>query len=629
MTIEDYYRKSVGFAPNPLQQAVWESYHHAGDHPALLIKAGTGTGKTEAILLPALEDRRRVIMVLPSKALIEDMGERVQKIGEKLSSNCLCDLNITTDMGGACRRYCCRNGKSETNTYHRHLFADDIVITTLDKFLFRVFGYGEAIKSYIFPHRIFGSSLGKRPFVIFDEAHEYEGLAFSNFVKLLEALFVKGKDLCVMSATMPPQFTDFLSLIDAGAGKLSEQMTAFQEKEMGMVRRKKYLRRILSGHTPEKQPSLFPSESSKDIVSVIAEEVRKSHDSEKRIIARTETVSDLLRVYEKLKDLNPLIYHGRLTSSQRRKVIHLLIEAQSRDRGFLLLATSAVETGCDLDTHQIVTELCNPDSLVQLAGRLNRRGKMSHAELVVVGDKIKHFVSSLTPEQVVAYLQDLDAMKGIFDPEKLQKYFRTSRGDRMGEILFDMLWEYVYEGDLTSKPLWDKGILVTRSWEPSITVCTGLNFETKRPLNPIQTGISRLAGQISKSWDELRTEKASDWLDVSEEGEWHATVYRAFYNAGNREESRWSVYPLPEKYPVNCYETDLICVIKDRFKKEYYDEVLGYIRLPKIFIKGYKEGFRQYLYYQPKIRKDSFSITKNKKYPEYSGRVWFLDRKEK
>lgn len=611
MEIEQCYELAVGFSPNPLQKAVWDAYYQADGHPALLIRAGTGTGKTESILIPALNDpaRRRIVMVLPSKALIEDMANRIKNIGQSLSRNGICDLDITVDMGGSCRRFTCRSGKVEINTYRRHLFADDIILTTLDKFLFRLFGYGEKIKSYIFPHRIFGTSLGKRPFVVFDEAHEYDNVAFGNFVKLLETLFIKGKDLCVMSATLAPEFASFLTPVDATTDSLGRQQSRFQEK--GIVSWKKKLALIDSATTSE------------EVVACIGDVVKNNFNPARRIIARTEFVSDLIRLYSNLAHLNPLIYHGRLTSTQRSKVIQELIRRQSSDEGFLVIATSAIEAGCDLDAHLVVTEICNPDSLVQLAGRLNRRGLFSDAKLIIVGTKIKN--ASIDTDVVRDYMRDLNEMGQFFDPQRLQKYFHPSKADWMGEILFDMLWDYVYEGDLTSKPLWERGILVTRSWEPAITLCTEIKEETNTPVNPIQVGISRFAGKPWKGFTELKNEKLGDYLSVEPDGSWHADVKRAFFNAERWEESKCAIYPFPE-YRVSAYENTFLCVIRKEFKDTYFSEVLGYTKIPKIFLKGYKTGFERVLHYQPQMKKDGcFKIEENNRIKS-AGTVWYLER---
>lgn len=627
MDIDQFYQNAAGFSPNPLQKAVWDAYANSEGHPALLVKAGTGTGKTEAALFPALADReskpRRIILVMPSKALIEDMGERVKELLKRLSDNLDLDLNLTVDMGGSCRRFSIDEWKTrgmknrdEWRRFHRHLFADDIIITTLDKFLFRLFGYGEKIKSYIFPHRVFGTKMGKRPFVIFDEAHEYDGLAFSNFRRLLEALFIKGKDLCVMSATIPERFVDFLEPVDASSGVIAQKQSAFQMSQRNVVGFDKNL--LLLQEADADHPK------TKKVVAAIAEQIRERHDPKKRIIARTEFVGDLVSLFEKVRDLNPIIYHGRLTMKQRSRAIREIIERQSKGQGFLVLATSAIEAGCDLDAHLIITELCNPDSLVQLAGRLNRRGEMADALLVVVGDRIKPLVSVLTDAQEEDYFKALRSMEGLFDSSGLKDFFREPNEDWMGAILFDMLWEYVYEGDLTSKPLWDRGILVTRSWEPAVTLCTGIDEKSMQPINPIQVGVGRLAKRIKRTGDELRKEMISDWLSTDPDGNWHADLFKAFFNPGNPEESRWRITEMTGKN-VSLYETNLVCRINPGFIDEYYDETLGYVKIPKILVKAYRDGFKQYLDYRPERKKDGcFKLENN--YIKKTGRIWFLDR---
>ncbi|MBF0496485.1 MAG: CRISPR-associated helicase Cas3' [Deltaproteobacteria bacterium] len=614
MDIETYYLKAMGaeFKPNPLQKRVWEAYDQAGGYPALLIKAGTGTGKTEAALLPALSDQRRVVMVLPSKALIEDMGQRIVKIGESLTAGSDDKLGITIDMGGSCRRHFCRDGKSEFNYYHRHLFADDIILTTLDKFLFRVFGYGEKIKSFIFPHRIFGSALGKKPFIIFDEAHDYDKLAYTNFQKLVEALYTKGKDLCVMSATLPEEFADFLTLVDAGQEPLHEELAHFQSESLQMVHTHKHLELVSA------------SGDGDSLVDAVAQQVRNNYRFGERVIVRTETIEKLIKLYDKLVDFSPLVYHGRLTSEQRRGVINKIIDHQKNDKGFMILATSAIEAGCDLDAHLIITEFCDPDSLVQLAGRLNRRGRMPEAKIIVVRGESGYPFSTLSKSQQAAYWADLEGMNGLLEPVRLTDYFEPPQDDWMGEILFDMLWDYVYDGDLTCKPLWDRGILVTRSWEPSITLCTGINEETGRPENPIQVGLSRL----TKDWprlspEDLKVACVGDYLSIAN-GDYHAQVKRVFYQRRRGEGGGWSIYDLPS-YRISAYENTLLCIIREDVKDTYFDRVLGYKKLPKIFLKGYKYGYQRVLQYQPEQKKDGCFKLNNDRIVA-TGNLWYLER---
>lgn len=673
MELTEFYETAAGFSPNPLQEAAWRAYYRAEGHPALLLRAGTGAGKTEAALLPALADPdlRRVVIVQPSKALIEDMAGRIEHILKPLSKANGRGYGLTVDMGGQVRRSVFRDGEGKTETYRRHLFVDDVILTTLDKFIFRMFGYGEKNKSYIFPHRVFGESLGRRPWLVFDEAHDYDGPAFGNFRKLLEALYVKGRDLCVMSATLPAEFADFLDTVDAMGGELGREQRAFQDRDIVSRDRRLILRDLAPPPSPPskgkgrtEQMGLFeesapvepaqlalfddaPEEAppaagvagkrpSGGTAARVAEEVRRRYDPARRIIARTETVKDLLALWENLQDLSPLVYHGRMTAAQRRKVIRELVKRQKDDAGFLVLATSAIEAGCDLDAHCIVTEMANPDSLVQLAGRLNRRGKMTGAELVVVGERVRPGFSVLPDEDKEAYRDALVEMGDRFSPEPLSRFFQPPRGDWMGEVLFDMLWDYVYEADLTCEPLWKRGILVTRSWEPAVTLCTGKD-NRGRPENPIQVGLSRLARAVNHpggfpgkadyaKW--VKTRSMADYFDIDPQGIWDAGLYRTFFNAGRRGEEAQRVFQPLEKGRFSAYVNDLVCVIRPEKKAEYFDEALGYLKIPRILRKSYRFGFERILEYRPERNdKDGCFKVKDNRVPSPAS-VWYLERKE-
>jgi CRISPR-associated endonuclease/helicase Cas3 len=668
MELTEFYQTAAGFPPNPLQQAAWEAYYAADGHPALLLRAGTGGGKTEAALLPALADAdlRRVVVVQPSKALIEDMAGRIEQILKRLSKANGRRYGLTVDMGGQVRRAVYENGDCHGQTHRRHLFVDDVILTTLDKFLFRMFGYGEKTKSYIFPHRVFGESLGRRPWLIFDEAHDYDGLAFGNFKKLLEALYVKGRDLCVMSATLPAEFADFLETVDAMAGDLGRAQKEFQDN--GIISRERRLVLLSAAEESGPPPAggqlpLFPESPKPPAgpaapvqrelfesaapsaeaprtrnpnIARIAAEVRRRFAPDRRIIARVDTVADLLALWESLQDLSPLVYHGRMTPRQRRKAIQNLTKSQKQDAGFLVLATAAIEAGCDLDAHCIVAELPNPDSLVQLAGRLNRRGQMRDAELVLVGDRVRPGFSALAKGAMATYFDALRNMGDRFSPEDLAGFFQPPRADWMGEVLFDMLWDYVYQADLTCEPLWKRGVLVTRSWEPSVTLCTGLD-ERGWPENPIQVGLSRLAVSVRKpdgyqKWEEypkwIKTRPMADYFSIDPDGTWHADLYRAYFRAGRRgEEAHWRREHLDGR-KWSAYTTELVCQIRPEKRAEYFHDALGYLKIPRLLRKSFRNGFEQELAYRPeRNEKDGCFKVKGTALPCLS-RVWYLDRKE-
>ena len=139
-------------------------------------------------------------------------------------------------------------------------------------------------------------------------------------------------------------------------------------------------------------------------------------------------------------------------------------------------------------------------------------------------------------------------------------------------MMFDMLYEYVYEAKLENKPLHDKGLIITRSWEPSLTICTHMN-EKGQPENAVSVP--------------MRSCKAAK--DETLHREW--ILYK------------WS-FDQQEKKPVatdlrgwECaYSVDAVahygdpCLYLDDF-----DEEVGWVELPKLFSYGFNQGYRRVL----------------------------------
>ncbi|HEX2795683.1 MAG TPA: DEAD/DEAH box helicase, partial [Immundisolibacter sp.] len=66
-----------GFAPRETQQAMAEAVAQAiAERSTLLVEAGTGTGKTFAYLLPALQSGRKVLIATGTRALQDQLFHR-------------------------------------------------------------------------------------------------------------------------------------------------------------------------------------------------------------------------------------------------------------------------------------------------------------------------------------------------------------------------------------------------------------------------------------------------------------------------------------------------------------------------------------------------------------------------
>jgi len=564
---------------NPMQEAVWRYFANTnGLGIGLLLKGPTGSGKTEAIVIPALAHGRRLIMAYPTRSLVDDQIARLIPIlanYSRLNDGKPVTLNI--DTGATSERQTWVNGKKIdiTGNMRRHLYQGDIIITTLDKFLYRFFGFGEPDKSFIFPLRInYGL---KQSLICFDEAHNYDEVAFTNFTQLVRTLYERGLDVALMTATMPVKKQSYLDFLD--------QIDFVDQPENQQALAKFTLDRFPSRCHPHRTLTLVTApvaeteEEESALPEALIKVISERFQAHERMIVIAEKVTDAVAVWQIVKakfndQTSVWLYHGRLTQRQRKKVYDALSQADKADRGYILVSTSAIEVGCDLNAHTLITQLCDPDRLIQRVGRCNRRQEMPNAQVIIVGDNIPQWLTVLSPEDVECYKECLHLQHGsTFQPGPLLECLQSEpRVDHRVEMMFDMLYEYVYEAKLENKPLHDKGLIITRSWEPSLTICTHMN-DKGQPENAVSVP--------------MRSCKAAK--DESLNYEW--VLYKLSFDQ-------------QEKKPVaadlrgwECaYTVDAVahygdpCLYVDDF-----DEEVGWVKLPKLFSYGFNQGYRRVL----------------------------------
>jgi CRISPR-associated endonuclease/helicase Cas3 len=279
------------------------------------------------------------------------------------------------------------------------------------------------------------------------------------------------------------------------------------------------------------------------------------------------------------------LYHGRLTSKRRSWVYERLLELERQDRGYILVSTSAIEVGCDLNAHALITQLCDPERLIQRAGRCNRRQEMTDSEIIVVGDSIPAWLTGLEPEDLEHYRAVLrEQHGGLMDTQALMGCIRKHPNpDYRVEMMFDMLYKYVYEARLENKRLHDRGLVVTRSWEPSLTLCTGYN-EKGQPLNAVEVPMWRCVAK--------RGEPLTPLWDVSKYTfDWH--------------EHKPTLEPLGRREEC-AYAVDIVA--HPQFSS--FDESEGYVDLPRLFSYSYPRGYQRVLVREVDGKQE---------------RVWYLD----
>ena len=146
------YQQLAGekFTPNPMQEELFTCITAEGENPALLLKAPTGSGKTEAVLIPSLNAERRLFLIFPSRSLVDDQIDRCEKYLQCASEKTGRSYALVIDTGAESVRTVFKDGEA-LEKGRRHLYDGDVILTTFDKFLYRFFGFGEPNKSYIFP----------------------------------------------------------------------------------------------------------------------------------------------------------------------------------------------------------------------------------------------------------------------------------------------------------------------------------------------------------------------------------------------------------------------------------------------------------------------------------------------
>ena len=558
------YQNLAKFKPNPMQEKLFAYIAPEEQNPALLLKAPTGSGKTEAVLIPSLESGRRLFLIFPSRSLVDDQIRRCEEYLQRSSKKTGKSYALVIDTGAESVRTVFEDGEALPKG-RRHLYDGDVILTTFDKFLYRFFGFGEPNKSYIFPFRIHHSR--RQNLFCFDEAHAYDQVAFVNFERLVKALYKANLDMVVMTATMPETYQNELHFLDT-VDYITENrllLEKWQKKEQNRQYPNKAIEHVAA--------------KLKEVRNEICTYISQHYEPHKRTIITIETIEDLVPVYQYMKERNSeeniFLYHGRLSDSRRKWVYNELKNLENKkDGGYLLFTTSAIEVGCDLDAHLLITELCNPDSLIQRAGRCNRRGEMPDAKIVVVGDKIRPFLSMLSEDSAETYFEVLkEQRKDRFNPDKILGLLKHEpHSDYRAEVLFDMLYEYVYEARLENKPLHDRGLVITRSFEPSLTLTTKVpqEFDNHRPENAVSVSIRSC---IARGED-------------NESINPNFKVYQRFYDKYNEE---FKFVELSRSGSI--YFKELFVEVPEC----YFSEELGYVEPPKVFedrgTRGYRRNF--------------------------------------
>jgi CRISPR-associated endonuclease/helicase Cas3 len=351
MNISNFYKNYFNIAiPYSHQIQVWEIIE-TGKYP-ILLKAPTGSGKTEAVVAPFLSQfvenkfpiAPRLIYVLPMRVLVNSIADRIEEYAKKVSQS------ISVGI---------QHGESPNAPF----FIDDIVVTTLDQF---IYGYARA-SDQVGHHLDIPAGAIASSLVVFDEAHMYrDGFTFSMMRAIFEILYKANIPFVVMTATMPESLEEslFESIKFEGNNKivstnfnLNNQITISIEKEPIYKNNEVNISDVLLEKIKNKK------------TLVVLNQVKRAQEVYKELKKQLDVSNDEI-----------ILLHSRFTIRDRKNHENCAIELLKNKKRGIVVSTQVLEVGMDFSADLLLTELAPADSLVQRLGRCaryeNEKGEM-------------------------------------------------------------------------------------------------------------------------------------------------------------------------------------------------------------------------------------------------------------
>lgn len=427
--VENYLKK-FKYAPRKFQQ---EAGKHSGK--SLALRAPTGSGKTEALLLWAGK-AERIIYLLPTQATANAMYERLKGI-------------FGAEKVGLAHGYASYilHQENETDFLWERLsssvFAKPVTVATLDQFLMA------CLHGRHWEERL---ALAASANLIFDEIHLYEPYTLGLLKEALNNF--SSKQWAFASATFPKAIRKIFPT------------EVFLEAEEELFRRRRHRLRL--------------EESS--LTEAIEEIVSRSQRGQ-RVLVIFNTVRDAQSFYRLVCEYYPekvKLFHSRFTFGDRISKEKAVKELEKTE-GSILVATQVVEVSLDISYDVLFSELCPLDALVQRLGRVNRRGESPPAETVIftrVSEGSRRIYSPGILNKSMTLLKNLpevpeekdwvEAVDNLYEDVEKTKDFRSEfeEGRRILKEVQKILGCYTI--DLTDEEM--RARFTTRRGTPSVEV---------------------------------------------------------------------------------------------------------------------------------------------------------------
>lgn len=317
----------------------------------ILAVAPTGSGKTEAALLWASQKKEfdNILYLLPTRVTSNAIYKRLcgyfgnNKVAVVHSSAYFLRKEIDDSY------------EEKEYAFIDKTFFKNVTVCTIDQVLTQGFNLGFwEVKTF--------HQMNAR--IIIDEIHLYEPYTLGLIIATIRYLKEEfGAQFYIMTATMPrklralleknlqgPSFIPDTELLDRARNRFEARNCAFEEMEIE-----------------------------------ISAAIRKG----KKVLLVLNTVDGAIEAYEKFKPLfegkedKIVCYHSRFIQKDRNKKEAAIFEIEKQDEPCLLVATQVVEVSLDIDFDILFTENAPIDSIIQRAGRVNRKRQKRDTKVIV------------------------------------------------------------------------------------------------------------------------------------------------------------------------------------------------------------------------------------------------------
>lgn len=309
--------------------------------------APTGSGKTEASLLWGVKSKRsKIIFLMPTMVTSNSIFDRLARSYFDKEYCGLTHSNSDVYFAINDEFKDIDNSKFKFELLGYKAFLPPVMISTVDQLLTSGFNLGYwAMKEYA----LVGSS------IIFDEIQAYDTFTLGLITETIKKIKRLQGRVMIMSATMPKFLINhFKGLLD-----IQSPITATE-----LMDRKHNKWRYI-----DKQ------------VEDILDEVKDYVDEDKKVAIIVNNIEKAKTLYNQLSEkYNVLCLHSEFTMNDRIMKENFLEEDNDLE---IVISTQVIEVSLDISFNVIFSECAPIDSLVQRAGRCNRRGEYKDGEFVV------------------------------------------------------------------------------------------------------------------------------------------------------------------------------------------------------------------------------------------------------